>query len=263
MLQKRIKIIFPFLLFWLIWPNFAFASQAAVVVKKQSGEVKSACVNFDTDSITGWQLLEKAGFRPVAKNGFVVGIDGETTKNSTQMLSDDAFWSYWKYKDSWVFQNVGANYSRVEDGDIEGWELGRGQCSLSKIIFSQICAEKKSSMSSATAVNSSTVEKDQSSQNNVIPAVSTPTNTQVTGNNTNDDSRIISVNDDNETQKKNPSPSVKAGEAIRSNAFNFPEFSLKNVLILFGLFLSGGIIFVFLKVAVRKFVNGRQNQKRG
>lgn len=235
-------------IFLILSPTLAFASQAGIVIKKQNGTVKSSCVAFDGSSISGMQLLQNSGFNPVVKNGFIVSIDGVGDKDSSQMSKDDLFWSYWKLKNgAWSFQNSGANYSRVNDGEVEGWEFGHGTSSLPQITFERICQKIKTDEStkfsgnitpSQDNNNTATVEQITASQTSVSVKIAdkAPISTQT----------IVPGQTDTQS-----SANVKGDNDQRSTTV-FPEFSLKNIAILFLIFIAFGAIFIFVKLAVKK-----------
>lgn len=230
-------------------PFSALASQAGLVVKKQNGATKTACVEFAGDSISGMKLLQTSGFDVVVKNGFVVSIDGEGAKDNSQMSGGDPFWSYWKLNgNSWVFQNVGANYSKVKDGGVEGWEFGYGQSSLPQMTFEQICKPESVKVNSdfinvqATALEDNQLMDQREDQ-------------QATK------SESFKGPEDNPTQiveqSQTTTPSFsndrESDSAVDNKKRIIPDFNFINVLILFMVFIFAGMLFVFARLLFRKF----------
>jgi len=110
-------------------------NRAGLIVDYGDGNVATFCVEFDEESITGMEVLERAG-RELAL-GFggvtVCAIDG------VGCPSDDCwcecgsasqgctYWIYWHLKDGeWRYSEAGAAGYPVYNGDIEGWVWGSG-----------------------------------------------------------------------------------------------------------------------------------------
>jgi len=221
-------------------PGFVLASEAGLVVKKSSGELKQVCVSFDSDSISGWELLSRSGLNPVQENGFVVEIDSMRSKSPSLMSSNDPFWSYWKYSNGWRFSSVGANYSRVKDGEIEGWELGSGKSSLPEVSFSSICVEEEATEAAAqstAAGDQVEVQAQPSPQGKPVAAKS---------------KQISSASEKEVSPSDTSTTGTVAGESDAKDRFDF-SFNLKNIMIVFLIFLLGGAVFLFAKVLIRKF----------
>jgi hypothetical protein len=254
--------VLALLIFFIVFfPKYTFASRAGIVIKKQDGTVKSSCVVFDDIYISGMELLQRSGFNPVVKGGFVVSVDGEGSKDSSQMLKDDLFWSYWKLNGSWAFQNIGANYSHVEDGGVEGWEFGRGNCSLPLITFEEICGQTDRDKSSAPADD---ITQDKNAVGEIGEESGSLSSEQV-------QSSQVNISD----ESANNRPALTPVEIIQSETKTdatvrgvsdrrfpsiFPEFNTGNVLILFSIFVVCGAVFVFIKVLLKKFVNSRRKK---
>ena len=110
--------------------------QAGLVVVHGDGEAITRCVGFDEDSITGEELLGRAGFTRrmdvTAMGASVCRLDGEGCDAGEscfcQCLSSPCiYWSYWQRDgDQWVYATMGAGQSKVVDGALEGWVWGQG-----------------------------------------------------------------------------------------------------------------------------------------
>jgi hypothetical protein len=97
-------------------PETAFA---AVVVDPGEGEAQSACVQLDSDTISGLDLLDASGFEYDVEDGFVNSIIGIANPEG-----ETNFWSYWSWDGrEWVFKNTGAGESVVSPGTVEGWHF--------------------------------------------------------------------------------------------------------------------------------------------
>lgn len=257
------------LLIALLVPRSAEGARGAVVIKKSNGEVKSACVDFEGESISGWKLLESSPFSPIAKNGFIVEIDGEGGKDSSEMGDGEHFWSYWRLSDNWIFQNAGATYTRVKDGDVEGWEFGKGSSSLPKIQFNDICISKKviplSDEKSNPLQISETNESvesfsEVSSEIEESPALMALDKSI--------DSRHLIEEEGEETAEKpvekdedietNEGGSVKAALSDRSRVV---DFNLENFLLLFFTIAFASIMFILIKFLASKYLKSRRSKR--
>lgn len=148
---SRAGVLPVFVLMTIIVPSTVWASQAGVVVRHGSGNTIKRCVNFDTASITGLELLQKAGLSPVLENGFVVSVDGERAKSSNEAGVKDDYWSYWQNGDNgWTYSRAGAQWQKARDGDVQGWQRGGSTLLLPLIKFDDICAKKSEGIAVAT-----------------------------------------------------------------------------------------------------------------
>lgn len=93
------------------------ANTAGLVVQTDQGEVTTACVAFEGDSISGLALLDDSGIAYQAQDGFMNSILGISNPQGGTM-----YWSYWHWDGrEWVFNNTGAGDSLVLPGSIEAW----------------------------------------------------------------------------------------------------------------------------------------------
>lgn len=103
---------------FLINPPEQEPTQAAgLVVQNDLGEVTTACVPLDQDTISGLALLNDSGMPYVSQDGFMNSILGVANPQGGTM-----YWSYWHWNGrEWAFNNVGAMDSVVLSGSIEAW----------------------------------------------------------------------------------------------------------------------------------------------
>ncbi len=94
-------------------------NMAGMVISTDNGEIFTACISFNTDTISGLALLENSGFTYTIQDGFVNSIlEAENPPGGT------LYWSYWQWDGrDWVFNPVGAKESQVLHGGIEAWYL--------------------------------------------------------------------------------------------------------------------------------------------
>lgn len=114
----------------------AATHRAGVIVDTGSG-THIVVVSFPEDSITGLDLLRRAGADPVVRSftgqgGGVCALYGvgHTADSSCLGSNDDP--RYWGYflahggATSWTYARAGAGSVTVHDGDVDGWRYGNG-----------------------------------------------------------------------------------------------------------------------------------------
>lgn len=256
-MKKRYSKYFIFFLAALVLsPSVSLAARAGIVVRKSDGQTKTACVSFDSDYISGWELLEKSGFNPVSKNGFVVAIDGEGNKDSSQLGRGDNFWSYWKRNSGWVFQSIGATYDRVRNGDVEGWEFGDGSCHLDSFSFDQICSSSEADTSSTEEDGSQDVKTfSVSADTSVTPAASSTSSSPADENTGSigisaSSSPAAAASLESQVAVDSENDSADINQSQTKNIL--PAFSLKNVISLFAFFIVLGVAFLLIKIRASK-----------
>lgn len=252
---------FAVIVFLCIIPQTALASRAGLVVKHSNGEVVKSCIEFKEEVISGLALLELAGMRPVLDGGFVIEIDGERTKTAWSMNSADPYWSYWIYNDGWQYSNFGAVYSKVKDGEVQGWEIGKGQNSLPELSFDALCPGGNRETNRVLPVVAEISQVGRTSDNNkenkplssgdgwnqdpilerglIEPAKNEPINR---------DEEVAGA----ATDKINPDK----GKILKDGLQNrFLDLNVKNGFIMFFIVYLGGIVFFLIRYFARKFVS--------
>ena len=112
-------------------------NRAGLVIDYGDGNVATFCVSFYEESITGMEVLERAGRQLVGGfgGGAVCAIDGVGCPGDDcwcecRGSSDCTYWIYWHLVDGeWVYSGGGAAGYQVHDGDVEGWIWGGGDTS--------------------------------------------------------------------------------------------------------------------------------------
>jgi hypothetical protein len=111
--------------------------RAAVIVDTGS-TVKRVVVTFGEDSITGLDLLQRAGTNPVVyqfggQGGAVCRLLGVGRDAGPSCLGgadgDARYWAYVRAPagtSAFKYSSAGAGSTRVHDGDVEGWRFGTG-----------------------------------------------------------------------------------------------------------------------------------------
>jgi LPXTG-motif cell wall-anchored protein len=135
-------------------------NRAGVVVRLSDGELRKMCVFFDEPSITGSDLLERAGLDTETDSsplGTAVCKIGTTGCGSGDCFCRyPVFWGYWTRDGasrSWRFSDVGSSDRKVVDGSLDGWSWGRdGKPAPPKIAFEDACPASAVAASSRPAV---------------------------------------------------------------------------------------------------------------
>lgn len=125
-------------------------NHAGVVVVHGDGSVAKVCVSFSEESITGAELLRRAGLEVslTAYGGLGYGV---CQIGDEGCPADDCFCqckgspcAYWVYShrhpdSSWVISGVGASSWQVHDGDVDGWVWGDGATAPPVVAFEDVC----------------------------------------------------------------------------------------------------------------------------
>jgi len=131
-------------------------NRVGLVLVHGDGTVVKQCVEFSEDSITGAEVLQRAGLKPVvsAYGGLgysICAIDGEGCAAGKDCFCQcrKSPCSYWVYSHrqqdgTWAISGVGASSWRLCSGDIDGWVWGDGSETPPPVAFENVCpAEAK------------------------------------------------------------------------------------------------------------------------
>ncbi len=95
------------------------SNYAGLVIYSVGQDVKTACVNFDSPSISGFELLDNSGIPYEVQDGFINSINGLSNEQG-----DTMYWAYWRWDGrEWGFNNTGAADSIVYPGSVEAWHF--------------------------------------------------------------------------------------------------------------------------------------------
>jgi hypothetical protein len=126
-------------------------NRAGLVIVQGDSTVTQKCVEFSEDSITGVELLERAGSELVigvyGGLGYgVCSIDGEGCAAVKDCFcqcrgSPCAYWVYSHRQPdgSWAVSGVGASSWALHTGDVDGWVWGDGSKAPPQVAFGDIC----------------------------------------------------------------------------------------------------------------------------
>ena len=129
----------------------AAKNRAAVVVRPGDGlAAQRFCVFFDEPSISGIDLLDRAGVTYVSDRSAVgtaiCRIDGTGCRSPSQKCFCDfpTFWGYWTRDGDdarFTFASVGAAEREVRDGSVDGWSWGKdGKPAPPDVTVDDVCA---------------------------------------------------------------------------------------------------------------------------
>ena len=143
-------------LLWAVTPARAQDDQqAGLIVVHGDGTLTQQCVAFAEESISGYELLKRAGVAMRVEAGSigatVCSIDGEGCAFPQESCfcrcegGPCTYWSYWRLADDgWQYQNLGAGNTKVRNGDVEAWHWAEGTPKDAKkpppVTFDALCA---------------------------------------------------------------------------------------------------------------------------
>ncbi len=250
--MKKNNFVLLLLAFFLVLlPSSVYANKAGLVVRKSTGEIKTACVEFSQTFISGENLLEMSGLNPVFENKFLVEIDGERSKGHEYLADDDSYWSYWIYNSTWKYANSGATYTKVYDKAVHGWQFAQSKLLIPPASFDDICTQP------AATQEVSTVTTEEINQTMDSPTTSSlidsanhnePDQISVTSEITKPNT--ISNNSIAQNFKKQPvnTLNLSVNKSFDQNIF---EFSLKNALVV----ICGFLILGFSLFGIKFFIH--------
>jgi hypothetical protein len=109
----------------------ASVHHAALIVDTGSGPVRQFCVGFTEDTITGKDVLDRAGMNPppvyhsYGANGVAVCALLGVGRDADHCLESGNNWAYYRATGgatAFSYSDAGASSTTVHDGDVEGWK---------------------------------------------------------------------------------------------------------------------------------------------
>ncbi|MGI8684779.1 MAG: hypothetical protein ACR2MO_06780 [Acidimicrobiales bacterium] len=139
----------------------AVEHRAAVIVDTGT-QVKSVCVRFQEESLTGIEALARAQVDPVfqgfsGKGAAVCALCGVGCPAGDSCLTCNAEGRFWSYSrapagtTSLRTSGIGASSTTVRDGDVEGWKFGLGGTPPFATV-ERVCEEAATSTTTTTPV---------------------------------------------------------------------------------------------------------------
>jgi hypothetical protein len=130
-------------------------NRAGLVVQFGDGSVISRCVEFGEPSLTGYEVLARAGLTVVAEFSGLGAAVCKVQNDGCDFPAETCFCEcegspcvYWVYHHlvdgAWQYSGFGASSYQVSDGAVEGWAWGQGDpnggAQPPVMTFEQICA---------------------------------------------------------------------------------------------------------------------------
>ena len=137
--------------------SVARADGEAGLVVQDGDQVRTYCVAFEGDGVTGAELLTRAGLTFDAYGGgsglALCSIGARGCQDSGSFAScfcecqgsDCTYWAFFtrQYGKGWVYSSLAFNLLRAKDGDVHGWKWGKGGPNSApapqEVTFDQIC----------------------------------------------------------------------------------------------------------------------------
>ena len=130
--------------------------RAGLVIRFGDWSVVTRCVSFSEASITGLELLKRAGLTiridtssSIGAGVCKIGSQGCDAGKSCFCQCEGSTCAYWQYfhlqNGAWKYSNLGAAAYRISDGAVEGWSWG-ANVAPPVMTLDQICAASVSSV---------------------------------------------------------------------------------------------------------------------
>jgi hypothetical protein len=127
-------------------------NRAGLVVRHGDGRLVTACVSFSEPTITGEELLHRAGLDVAVQafgyGGAICAIDGEGCQPPGEACfcrcqTAGETCTYWAYSHlgedgQWHGAGSAASAHTIRDGDVDGWSWG-GEGPLPSLSFADVC----------------------------------------------------------------------------------------------------------------------------
>jgi hypothetical protein len=107
-------------------------NQVGLVVQFGDGRIETECIQFEEESITGYEVFERSSFNYTpdfnAGNGWAIcKIEEDGCAANDCFCYPTLYWSYWLLTDgAWLYSPLGSSNFDVYDGDVQGWRWGEG-----------------------------------------------------------------------------------------------------------------------------------------
>ncbi len=110
-------------------------------------EVRTVCLRFEEETITGEDLLERSGLELelayFGTLGAAVCAIGDVGCQAEDCHCEPSYWSYWVHEpeaeDGWVSSSVGATAREIRDGDLDARVWGDGRRRPPAIDLDTVC----------------------------------------------------------------------------------------------------------------------------
>ena len=141
--------------------------EAGLVIEHGDGSIDTYCVGFTGDSITGDQLLSRAGIGVVQFNGAVCAVGNQegcfqphdfASCYCDSFPPKNTYWSFFTASPGqpWVYSAAGFTAAKARDGDMQAWRWGVGGPNSAppppQIAFDQVCTDRAVQPATPTVV---------------------------------------------------------------------------------------------------------------
>ena len=162
------------------------AHRAGVIIHFGDGRVVTRCVSFSEPTLSGIELLTRAGLsiRVDTSSSIGAGVckierEGCDQGKSCFCQCEGSTCAYWQYfhmqNGAWKYSNLGAALYPVADGAVEGWAWGNN-VAPPVMSLDQICAASAASTASAAPVRvSPSATRAPENTPTITPPPATPT----------------------------------------------------------------------------------------
>jgi hypothetical protein len=138
-------------------------NRAGIVVRLSNDDIRKMCVFFDEESITGFELLQRAGLETEVDESplgtAVCKIGGSGCGRDDCFCRYPTFWGYWTRgvgREAWRFSDVGSRERKVVDGSLDGWSWGRdGKPPPPNVTLDDVCPASAAAASVSPAIRRS------------------------------------------------------------------------------------------------------------
>lgn len=139
--------------------------EAGLYIDYGNGRVETYCIAFEGESITGQELLERAGVEVNQFSGMVCAIDGVGCRHQGNFkschcqcedLSNCTYWAYFVQRNDggWVTSPLGFLSQVARDGDMHAWVWAVGTTGRAPppppMTFASVCGERAEPRPAAT-----------------------------------------------------------------------------------------------------------------
>jgi hypothetical protein len=155
--MKHLLLLLPMLVLLAPAPlRSQVSSRAGVVVRFGDGSVRTRCVDFNDETITGLELLQRSGVDVIAQTAggsaavCKIGPDGCNFPAESCLAckfgagGQGEYWAYWQLVgNEWRYSQLGAGSRKVKNGEVDGWAYGPGNVQTGAqppvVTFEEIC----------------------------------------------------------------------------------------------------------------------------
>ena len=153
--------------------------RAGLVIRFGDGSVVTRCVSFSEPSISGVELLTRAGLSirvdassSIGAGVCKIGAQGCDAGKSCFCQCEGSTCAYWQYfhlqSGAWKYSNLGAGIYQLSDGAVEGWVWGNNIV-LPLMTLDQICAAGESEVAAPSAAASASPVPTHAPENTLTP----------------------------------------------------------------------------------------------